>query len=215
MGLAPYGRAGEIKPLLDIKNGELEIPDWGPSSTALADRGSGSGKYSPSMQHWEDLAWRIQDDTEKVLLARASWLRETTGAKNLVHRRRRGAQLRRQRPPRARGGLRQCLDRPAAGDNGIAIGCAYYGHLAIQKKPRTFVMKQAFLGAPYSDGEVARPPIDGWSPRDVQRAGQNICTETAKVLADGKVFGWFQGRSEFGPRALGNRSILADPRSRR
>ncbi len=102
--------------------------------------------------------------------------------------------------------------QPAAGDNGIAIGCAYYGHLAVQKKPRTFVMKQATLGREYTDEEarVGNPLLV--SRKTFNGAGESICRETAKLLAEGKVFGWFQGRCEFGPRALGNRSILGDPR---
>src|SRR5262245_38241856 len=103
--------------------------------------------------------------------------------------------------------------QPAAGDNGIAIGCAYYGHLAIQKKPRTFVMKQATLGLEYSDGVVQRTGNRLLVNRRIfDGRDQSICRESAKLLSEGNVFGWFQGRSEFGPRALGNRSILADPR---
>jgi carbamoyltransferase len=75
------------------------------------------------------------------------------------------------------------------------------------------VMTQATLGREYSDEEARR----AGNPLLVSRKtfngpGESICRETAKLLAEGKVFGWFQGRSEFGPRALGNRSILGDPR---
>jgi carbamoyltransferase len=74
-------------------------------------------------------------------------------------------------------------------------------------------MEHAFLGAPYSDREVAAA-ANRWlvHSRACKSPGEDIFTETAKVLAEEKVVGWFQGRSEFGPRALGNRSILADPR---
>jgi carbamoyltransferase len=85
--------------------------------------------------------------------------------------------------------------------------------VALQKKPRTFVMTQATLGVEYTDDDVQRVG----NPLLVSRQtfngpGQNICQEAAKLLAEGKVFGWYQGRAEFGPRALGNRSILGDPR---
>jgi carbamoyltransferase len=103
--------------------------------------------------------------------------------------------------------------QPAAGDDGIAIGCAYYGHLKTQKKQRSFVMKHAYVGAEYKDKDV-HDATNKWLVRiQTRRApSKNISDETAKVLSEGYVIGWFQGRSEFGPRALGNRSILADPR---
>src|SRR5262249_53190927 len=102
---------------------------------------------------------------------------------------------------------------PAAGDDGIAIGCAYYGHLAIQKNPRTFVMNHAYLGIQYKDQD-AQGATNKWLVRSeiLDKPSKNIWAGTAKVLSEGRVVGWFQGRSEFGPRALGNRSILADPR---
>ena len=65
-------------------DGELHVPRWTAEfNQPFIDRSGEKWESSPSMRHWEDLAWRVQDDTEKVLLARARWLRETTGAKNL------------------------------------------------------------------------------------------------------------------------------------
>jgi carbamoyltransferase len=104
--------------------------------------------------------------------------------------------------------------QPAAGDDGIAIGCAYYGHLAIQKNQRAFVMNDAYTGVPYKDERVhAAANKRLVRLQAIGRQSENICAETAKLLSKGHVVGWFQGRSEFGPRALGNRSILADPRT--
>src|SRR3989441_12278532 len=84
MGLAPCGRLGPIKPLLHSKSGELSVPEWGVEFDKpwLVDR-ERNWEAGPSTRHWEDLAWRVQDDTEQVLLERAIWLRETTGARNL------------------------------------------------------------------------------------------------------------------------------------
>ena len=74
-------------------------------------------------------------------------------------------------------------------------------------------MKQATLGLEYADGVVQRTGNRLLVNRKIfNDPGQGICRESAKLLSEGNVFGWFQGRSEFGPRALGNRSILADPR---
>jgi carbamoyltransferase len=214
MGLAPYGRPDAFKPLIEMTDGTPAFPDWDVEFDKpwLVDR-ERDWEASPSMRHWEDLAWRVQDDTEKVLLARAKWLRETTGAKNLcmaggvaLNCVANGRILR-------EAGFDKVWIQPAAGDDGIAIGCAYYGYLEILKRPRTFVMNHAFLGRPYQDRE-ARATTDKPLVRmqTVNTTCTNICVETAKLLAEGHVFGWFQGGSEFGPRSLGNRSIIADPR---
>src|SRR5262249_21878788 len=100
----------------------------------------------------------------------------------------------------------------AAGDNGIAIGCAYYGHLAIQKKPRTFVMRQATLGVEYADDVVQRAGNRLLLNRKIFNGpGESICRESAKLLSEGSVFGWFQGRSGCGPGALANGTPWGDP----
>jgi len=215
MGLAPYGRPGAAPPLLELNDQELRVPEWGVEFDKpwLVDREL-DWQSSSSMQHWKDLAWRVQDDAEKVLLKRAIWLRETTGAKNLCLAG--GVALNCVANGRIvrEAGFDNVWIQPAAGDDGIAIGCAYYGHLAIQKNPRSFVMDHAYLGIEYKDGD-----IDAAANRKLvrlqtaNRRSTNICADTAKLLSEGHVFGWFQGRSEFGPRALGNRSILADPRT--
>src|SRR6202008_3878047 len=105
-------------------------------------------------------AWRIQDDTERVLLARARWLREKTGAKNLCLAG--GVALNCVANGRIarEAGFDHVWIQPAAGDDGIAIGCAYYGHLAVHKKPRSFVMGHAYLGMAYSDEDI----VDATSP---------------------------------------------------
>jgi carbamoyltransferase len=211
MGLAPYGRPDAFRRLMKLKNGELEIPEWDAEfNQPWSPDGVKKWEASPSMKHWEDMAWRVQHDSEEVLLERARWLRETTGAKNLCMAG--GVALNCVANGRIvrEAGFDNVWIQPAAGDNGISIGCAFYGHLAIQKKPRSFVMKQATLGREYSDDEarVGNPLLVSRKTFDAP----GICRASAKLLAEGKVFGWFQGRSEFGPRALGNRSILGDPR---
>ena len=214
MGLAPYGRPNSVRPLLELKDGELHVPEWDADfNQPWMPDGKNKWEANPAMRHWEDMAWRIQHDAEEVLIARARWLRETTGARNLCLAG--GVALNCVANGRIvrEAGFDNVWIQPAAGDNGIAIGCAYYGRVAIQKKPRTFVMTQATLGVTYPD-DVARRV---GNPLLVTRKtfngpGESICREAAKLLSEGKVFGWFQGRCEFGPRALGNRSILGDPR---
>jgi carbamoyltransferase len=214
MGLAPYGRPDAIKPLLEIKSDEVGVPEWGVEfDKPFLPEQERDWEASSSMQHWKDVAWRVQDDAETLLLKRATWLRETTGAKNLCMAG--GVALNCVANGRIvrEAGFDNVWVQPAAGDDGIAIGCAYYGYLALLKKPRSSVMTHAFLGAPYSD-EAARAAADKWLVRlqTINTPSKNICRDTARLLSEGHVFAWFQGRSEFGPRALGNRSILADPR---
>jgi carbamoyltransferase len=214
MGLAPYGRREQVASLMDISDNKLSVPRW----TAEFDQpyvADSDGKWdtSPSMAHWEDLAWRVQDDTEKVLLARARWLRETTGAKNLVIAG--GVALNCVANGRIarEAGFDNVWIQPAAGDDGIAIGCALYGHVAIRNNPRNFTMTHSYLGKRYPDADIAAS-TQKFMVRIQTSAvrSSDICAETARLLADQKVIGWFQGGSEFGPRALGNRSIIADPR---
>jgi len=215
MGLAPYGRPGALKPLLHMENGELSLAEWGVDfDKPWLIEPDPNWEASSSMRHWEDLAWRVQDDTESVLLKRAIWLREKTGAKNLCMAG--GVALNCVANGRIarEAGFENVWIQPAAGDDGVAIGCAYYGHLAIQKKPRSYVMTHAYTGIAYEDDKVdaaaKKTPV---RLRTTSRRSKDICAETAKLLSEGHVFGWFQGRSEFGPRALGNRSIIADPRT--
>jgi carbamoyltransferase len=215
MGLAPYGRPDRQKSLVRLENGNLEVPQW----TAEFDKPwfpdvDGDWEKSPSLPHWEDLAWRVQNDTETVLLDRARWLRETTGAKNLCIAGGVGLNCVANGRIVREAGFDNVWIQPAAGDDGIAIGCAYYGYLEILKKPRSFVMDNAYLGVAYA-ASAERKALDRWLVRLETRGtvSGNICADSAKLLAQGNVFGWFQGRSEFGPRALGNRSILADPRT--
>src|SRR6266545_3103176 len=214
MGLAPYGRRDQVKHLLELNDGKLHVPHWTAEFTQPYVYEPGSNwEKSPAMRHWEDLAWRTQDDTENVLLARARWLRETTGAKNLCIAG--GVALNCVANGRVarESGFENVWIQPAAGDDGIAIGCAYYGYLEILKQRRSFVMDHSYVGKRYSDQDIHN--ATGKFLVRIQTSAvrsENICRETAKLLAEQRVIGWFQGGSEFGPRALGNRSLLADPR---
>jgi carbamoyltransferase len=213
MGLAPYGRRDQFKHLLEIDGGELRVPSWDREFKQPLLIGAGDWEKHPAMRHWEDLAWRVQDDTENVLLARTRWLRETTGAKNLCIAG--GVALNCVANGRIarEGGFENVWIQPAAGDDGIAIGCAYYGWLEVLKQRRTYVMEHAYTGRVYGEHEIVnvlQKPLTRIQTNSVR--SDDICRDTAKLLAEQKVIGWFQGPSEFGPRALGNRSLIADPR---
>jgi carbamoyltransferase len=198
-----------------MRDGELVVPQWTSAFNKLwlADI-EPEWEQSTRKSHWEDLAWRVQHDTETVLLERAKWLRETTGAKNLCIAGGVGLNCVANGRIVREAGFDNVWIQPAAGDDGIAIGCAYYGHLAVLNKPRGFVMTHAYFGRPYGEDEVHEALQTGLARLETtSRKSEDICAEAAKLLSDGQVLGWFQGRSEFGPRALGNRSIIADPRT--
>jgi carbamoyltransferase len=114
--------------------------------------------------------------------------------------------------------FREVFVQPAAGDNGTSIGAAFYVEHAVLRRPRRFVMEHAYTGPGFGDAEIEsaieRARANGWEPGiEVARVEDaTLFHDVAKAVADGRVVGWFQGGMEFGPRALGNRSIVADPR---
>ncbi len=108
--------------------------------------------------------------------------------------------------------------QPAAGDAGGAIGSAFSTYHNILKKPKSFVMKHAYWGNSYDESYINSVikkhtlKLDqNFEVKNFQDADA-LCKNVASFIADGKVVGWFQGKMEWGPRALGNRSILGDPR---
>jgi carbamoyltransferase len=161
--------------------------------------------------HYEDVAAAMQKRLEEVYLHIVSQLQEATGMTNLCLAG--GVALNavangRIRPETSFDGL---YVQPAAGDSGTAVGAAFHVWNQELGKPRRFVMTHAYTGPAYSDEEFASA---------VQTAGldatrledDELFRSVAERIAAGDVVGWFQGRMEFGPRALGNRSIVADPR---
>jgi carbamoyltransferase len=105
--------------------------------------------------------------------------------------------------------------QPAAADNGTALGAAFHVWHETMDQPRAFVMNHTLWGTAYS-GDVVPDIVAGRDDADAYDCTtyddlDRLCATTADLLADGKVVGWFRGRMEWGARALGNRSILADP----
>jgi len=110
----------------------------------------------------------------------------------------------------------QVYVHPAAGDAGLAVGAAFHVWHQLLGKPRSFVMDHAYWGPEYSKEEIRRAvdssglKLKGCDVAELNE--QELMKRAAAIIADGKILGWFQGRAEWGPRALGNRSIVADPR---
>ncbi len=168
-------------------------------------------------QSYMDLALAIQNVTEEIVLKLAATARKLTGmtalvmaggvALNCVVN---GKLLR-------SGIFKDIWIQPAAGDAGGALGAALAGwHIWLGKKrtpAKPDAMQGALLGPEYGNREILRA-VRKYSAKYIAYASfQDLCQDTAALLSAGNVIGWFQGRMEYGPRALGNRSILGDPRN--
>jgi carbamoyltransferase len=175
---------------------------------APLDPESGSG----DSQRFADVAASLQAFTERYLLALARQAHRLTGetrlclaggvALNCVANRRIADE----------GPFEDLFVQPAAGDAGGALGAALWAAHVVYGMPRGAPLRNAFLGGAYSPADIARFLDDaGVAHRVFDDAGA-LSEEVARRLSDGEVGGWFQGRFEWGPRALGARSILADAR---
>lgn len=100
---------------------------------------------------------------------------------------------------------------PAAGDAGNALGAAYYVYNVVLRQPRGFVMEHAYTGPQY-DNAAVKAALDDAGLAYTELDDEELTQQAAAIVAGGKVLGWFQDRLEWGPRALGHRSIIADPR---
>ena len=232
MGLAPYGDArftSLIKGnLIDIKeDGSFRLNlDYFDYCTGLRmtnasfDRLFGGPARKPEdklTQREMDLAASIQAVTEEVVIKLARGVAKETGEKNLCLAG--GVALN----CVANGKLLRdgCFERlwlqPAAGDAGGALGAAYVGYHLSNRRERKLngsgdAMRGGYLGPQFGNEEIARRLRAAGAVFEVHE-DQTLIDACALALAEGKALGWFQGRMEFGPRALGARSILGDARS--
>ena len=232
MGLAPYGRPTYVKTiydnLIELKpDGTFRLNmDFFNYCTGLTmtsrrfDRLFDGPRREPESlltQRELDLARSIQEVTEEVMLRLARTLHRETRSENLCLAG--GVALNCVANGRIQreGPFKEVWVQPAAGDAGGALGCALSAWHHVEEKPRGTLpdgdaMWGSYLGPSFSNEEVER----FLQSKDCvyARLGEEECiSRVADSLVLGKVIGWFQGRMEFGPRALGNRSIIADPRS--
>ncbi len=234
MGLAPYGRPvyrdAILRHLIDLKDDgsfrlDMTYFNYCQGLTMTGRRfhrlfgGPPRRPESNLEQRHMDLAASVQAVTEEVVLRQARDLHRRTGMRNLVlaggvalNCVANGRLLR-------EGPFESVWIQPAAGDAGGALGAALFVWHQLLEKPRQprgeDAQQGSLLGPRYSNEEVRRFLQRAEAPcRPFTREG-DLLAHVARALADGKVVGWFQGRMEFGPRALGARSILGDPRSPR
>ncbi len=163
-------------------------------------------------QHYADIAASIQSVTEEALLRMANALYAETGLKKLCMaggvalNSVANGKILRETP------FEDIYVHPAAGDSGGAIGAAMYVYHAILGKPRSFVMNHAYWGQEHSASDIESFLKEENIPFERIENEDVLLQRVTDKLQQGKVVGWYQGRFEWGPRALGNRSIIADPR---
>lgn len=163
-------------------------------------------------QYYADIAASIQKVTEEILLKMANWLHKETGMRRLCMAG--GVALN----SVANGRLfketpfEEIYVQPAAGDSGGALGAALYAFHTVLGNPRQFVMEHAYWGEEFDEASIHDFLKTNQIPYESFDHSNELIARVVDQLSQGKVAGWFQGKFEWGPRALGNRSILADPR---
>lgn len=162
--------------------------------------------------YYAGAAYAAQKVLEEVMAAWGTRTKNMTGTKHLCLAGGVGLNIDANRRFLEGVGFQKLFVQPAASDSGIALGCALWGAHMLSGLPRFWEMKSASLGRPYTDAEIMRA-FDAYKDKITARRSSSIAEEAAKLIANGKIIGWFQGGSEYGPRALGNRSILCDARN--
>jgi carbamoyltransferase len=212
MGLAAYG-SGLMRRPLDRYYG---MEDDGHLYSRMRDtaewecfrRASGD----PVASDHKELAGMAQRELEECVVRMGCHLQRSTGSTRLCMAG--GVALNSVLNTRIRHecGFDDLFIQPASGDSGLAIGAALWGARMLGSTADAEPMRHAYLGRCYAEREIesALRGVAGLRVRAL--TGDAIIDETCRLLTDGRVVGWFHGGSEFGPRALGHRSILADPR---
>jgi carbamoyltransferase len=210
MGLAPYGRAGKFEhEVFDLRDGQVFVRyDW---MDAFRMPSHSPSQFKSQFQHYADLAYGIQREVERAILYVAQARFAAAPSANLCYAGGVALNAVANRRLLKEGPYRNLYIQPAAADNGLAIGCAYYGWFKVLGGGKPPPRDAVYFGRLYETPEILATLIKYESLIEWTKA-DNVADETATHLAAGKVVGWFQGGAEFGPRALGNRSILADPR---
>ncbi|MNJ83366.1 Decarbamoylnovobiocin carbamoyltransferase [compost metagenome] len=211
MGLAPYGKSGEIeKEAFEFRNGSLLVKDdW---KQELKMPFKDYRFFKENFQYYADVAFWAQKEVEKAVFMCFKDRLKRFPHKNVSY----SGGVALNAVANAfllnEGLVKNFYIEPAAGDNGLALGCAYYGWLEVLKKPKVKHTESTCFGKGYSPEEIEASLKDcpeGW--RVETRDSNELIQITAQFLAEGKIVGWFQDHCEFGPRALGHRSILAHP----
>jgi carbamoyltransferase len=162
-------------------------------------------------QHYADLAASLQRVTEDLLIGMAKNLQKQTGLKKLCIAGGVGLNSVANTRILREAGFDELYIQPAAGDSGGALGAALWAYHSVLGKPRSFRMEHAYWGQEFGASNISDfLRSENISHYEVQNIDE-LLDRVTELLRTGKVVGWYQGRFEWGPRALGNRSILANP----
>ena len=210
MGLAPYGRPGIFRhEIFALNDGRVFVNyDWMTEFERPCRR---PDEFKANFQYYADIAYWVQREVERALLYVVNHRYQLYASKNLAYAGGVALNAVANRRILTESKFQNLYVQPAAGDNGLAIGCAYYGWLWVLQQDRRKHNGLSSFGKIYPKASVAKALKQRADWLEFCQAS-DIAEQTAALLADGKTVGWFQGKSEFGPRALGHRSILADPR---
>lgn len=227
MGLASYGRFGSYSnvEIFNCKDGKVscrlrnnhlkpsqEIRRFGKKEYNV-DFGPPREPFIGEInQKHKDVAFLIQDRLEKALIYKVNHLYEKTGIENICIAGGVGLNCVANGKIIEETQIKNIFIQPAASDQGQCLGNALYGYHCIFKHPRKIKMKNAYLGKKHSDREIRRA-ISLYKDKLIVKKVQNMPKEIARMLSEEKIIAFFHDKSEFGPRALGHRSIITDPRS--
>ncbi len=211
MGLAPYGKEGVIdKETFEFKDGSLLLRnEW---QEELKMPSSSYSFFKENFQYYADVAFWAQKQVEKAVSVCFKDRLTRFPHKNVSYSG--GVALNAVANAKLLNNdvVENLYIEPAAGDNGLALGCAYYGWLEVLGKPKVMHTESTCFGKNYSDEEIQKEFRDlpeSW--KTSQLSDEDLVSLTAEKLAEGLTVGWFRDKCEFGPRALGHRSILAHP----
>jgi carbamoyltransferase len=216
MGLAPYGSPGvNLGEFISVNHEGYRV-----NAPLLFERENGISAIAKRLgpertpeseidESFKNVAFAVQDACEVAMLALVKLATEKTGCRNVCLAGGVALNSKANGKIQASGMVDNIFVQPAASDDGVALGAVFAPYLDNGGRLPMRPMRHAYLGPEFSDAEIEKV-LATYKLRATKL--EDIAATTAELLANGKIIGWFQGRMEFGPRALGHRSILADPR---
>lgn len=178
----------------------------------FGDRPADFDELGKRNQYYADIAASIQAVTEQIMVRMANYAHRETGLGKLCMAGGVALNSVANRKILSETPFDDIYIQPAAGDGGGAVGAALYGYHALLGRPRRFVMEHAYWGQEHSAQDTEEFLRENNIPHEKIEDDGKLIERVVDGLTRGKVIGWHQGRFEWGPRALGNRSIIADPR---
>jgi len=215
MGLAPYGQPGiDLSKFIDLgatlpRVHSRELVTGTPFANVIPLLGPQRVPESELSDHHKNIAFAVQDACENAMMAVVRLALQKTGSRNLCLAGGVALNSKANGKIAASGLVEKCFVQPAASDDGVALGAALVPYLDSNGKLPGKAMRHGYWGPSFDDGAI-ESALNTYKIKHTKIS--DPAAAAAQLLSAGKILGWFQGRMEFGPRALGARSILADPR---